>query len=511
MKITTRITAGYGILILLLAGLVTYEVLTIHRMQGINYGLSQTDLQAAVGSLQLMRDRDLIEEYARKALALGDPDYVAQLKEYQENFQKALKEIRRASPSADVQVEVNRLDEYWQAFVVDLARHQPGTVKVTDFPADLKDDLERLRAQAGTVYDASGRSIKRAADDSIKIGEMARVISIWTAAIALVISALVAFLIYRSISIPLAHLTEGTRAIADGKFYYRLDTSRNDEFSQLAKDFNTMTHRLNELDELKKEFISHVSHEMKAPLASMRETIQLVLEGIPGPLTEKQRRLLELTLQSGTRLTAMISNILDLSRIEAGVMEYELKSQDLVPLVRSAVEELEVHAREKNLTVEPALPENPVKVDCDGDRIIQVLMNLLGNAVKFSPAGGVIQVRLLTTTKLPDGIPEDLRQIIDAEANGHPYALVSVLDCGPGVPDSEKEKVFERFHQVRQAGKGSGQGVGLGLAICRTIVEAHRGVIWVEDNLPHGSAFQVALPAGICSGEGVVRLASTPI
>ena len=80
---------------------------------------------------------------------------------------------------------------------------------------------------------------------------------------------MVSFLIYRSISIPLVHLTAGTRAIAEGKFYYRLDTSRNDEFAQLAKDFNTMTHRLNELDELKKAFISHVSHELKAPLASV--------------------------------------------------------------------------------------------------------------------------------------------------------------------------------------------------------------------------------------------------
>ena len=166
---------------------------------------------------------------------------------------------------------------------------------------------------------------------------------------ALAISILVSFLIYRSISNPLANLTEGTRAIAEGKFYYRLDTSRNDEFSQLARDFNTMTRRLNDLDELKKDFVSHVSHELKAPLASMRETLQLLLEQIPGPLTDKQKRMLELNLQSEHRLTAMISNLLDLSRIEAGVMEYEIKSQDVIPLVQNAIAEIEGQAGEKQI------------------------------------------------------------------------------------------------------------------------------------------------------------------
>jgi two-component system sensor histidine kinase GlrK len=148
------------------------------------------------------------------------------------------------------------------------------------------------------------------------------------------LSILVSLLIVRSISKPLANLTEGTRAIADGKFFYRLDTTRKDEFAQLAQDFNKMTLRLNELDELKKDFVSHVSHELKAPLASMQETIQIMLEEIPGPLTEKQKRLLALNLQSGTRLTSMISNLLDHSTAEAGVMVYALSLDVVLPVPR---------------------------------------------------------------------------------------------------------------------------------------------------------------------------------
>ena len=125
--------------------------------------------------------------------------------------------------------------------------------------------------------------------------------------VALAISILVSLLIVRSISKPLANLTEDARHCGR-QVLHRLDTSRNDEFAQLARDFNTMT-SASQLDEMKKDFVSHVSHELKAPLASMRETIQIMLEEIPGPLTDKQKRLLELNLQSGIRLTAMIGNL----------------------------------------------------------------------------------------------------------------------------------------------------------------------------------------------------------
>jgi signal transduction histidine kinase len=307
------------------------------------------------------------------------------------------------------------------------------------------------------------------------------------------VSVLVSLLIVRSISKPLAHLTEGTRAIADGKFFYRLDTTRNDEFSQLARDFNKMTLRLNELDELKKDFVSHVSHELKAPLASMRETIQLMLDGIPGPLTDKQKRLLDLNLQSGVRLTSMITNLLDLSRTEAGVMEYELKIHDLVPLVQSAIAELEVQANEKQIQIQVSVPDSPLMMECDGDRIIQVFLNVLGNAVKFSPKNSDVQISIQRVLQIPDRIPQRWLRLVQGAGKAGYFTLVTVADSGPGIPDSDKERVFEKFQQVKQRTKLTGQGVGLGLSICRTIMEAHRGAIWVENNLGGGCKFKVLL------------------
>lgn len=494
MKITTRISAGYGLFIVVLLGLVLYQIFTIQHMQSINRTVSGIDFQNTLACLQAMRDLDLVEEHARKSFALADPDYVKLLRGYQQDFERDLMQLKSHANSEEERIEVARLSQRWDAFNTHLHALQPQMPQNSPgLPDAIQQDLESLGTQTRSVYQANLRSMSAKVDSSRRTGETAVLVMWISTLVVLAFSILVSFLIYRSISKPLAHLTEGTRAIAEGKFFYRLDTTRNDEFSQLAKDFNTMTRRLDALDQLKKDFVSHVSHELKSPLASMRETIQLLLDQIPGPLNDKQKRLLELNQQSGVRLTAMIGNLLDLSRTEAGVMEYELKSQDLVPLVRGAIEELEVQAAERQIQLRAAYPETPLQVECDGDRIVQVMVNLLGNAVKFSPKGSIVDVRVEEIRRLPDSIPRSWNPVLANAEQREYFGLVTVSDAGPGIPDTDKEKVFEKFHQVKQGKKMPGQGVGLGLAICHTIALAHGGAIWVEDAPEQGSRFQLLL------------------
>jgi signal transduction histidine kinase len=507
MKITTRIIAGYGLLIAVLVGLAVYQVITIKRMQSLNQTLRETNFQNALACLEALRDRDLVEEYTWKSLALADADYLSQLKEFQKDYEERLMRLMSNAVSAEERTSVRRLARTWDTFTANLRTLQRNLPKAGGYlPKNLQDDLENLRVQTYSVYQSSLRSMSAEVEKSRVTSETAALI-LWAAAlVALVISILVSFFIYRSISNPLARLTEGTRAIAEGKFFYRLDTSRNDEFSQLARDFNTMTRRLNELDELKKDFVSHVSHELKAPLASMRETIQLMLEQIPGPLTDKQKRLLELNLQSEYRLTSMISNLLDLSKIEAGVMVYELKNQNLVPIVQNAIAEIEVQANEKHIQIKSSILEKPLLLECDSGRIMQVIINLLNNAVKFSPRGGVVQVTVEAIKEVPRTIPRSWRPLIMNSDDEEIFGLVTVVNSGPSIPDLEKEKIFKKFHQVKQDKRIAGQGVGLGLAISRTIVEAHRGAIWVEDNPGGGCRFLLFLqPRKLWENEGIFK------
>lgn len=508
MRVANKIVYGFGILILLMAGLVVVEVVQISRMQNIIHELSTVNFEVASAALELSGLMAQVDEYAQKSLELGDPDYERQFRALREQASADLVRLQTMAKSEREQTEIKRLAATWESFLVefDRAKQTIPTGQLTDFPPPLAEVLRQIQVQTENVYRASSDTIRSETQRSLETGQRVKLFSWITASIALVLSCFVSFVIVQSISRPLKQLTQGTRAIAQGKFFFRLDTSHNDEFAQLAKDFNTMSERLNELDQMKKDFVAHVSHELKSPLASMRETIQLLLDKLPGELSEKQRRLLELNLQSAQRLSTMISNLLDLSRMEAGVLEYELKTADLPQLVRTAVEETEPLAQQKGLRFAMDLPENGIPLECDEDRIIQVLKNLLINAVRFSPNKADILVRVDSAAEVPAGIPASHRETLRAYGRAG-YGLVAITDSGPGVPDEHKERIFEKFHQVRQGKKMPGQGAGLGLAISKTIVEAHRGTIWVEDNPSGGSVFELLLPLGTQA----VRTASTPI
>jgi two-component system, NtrC family, sensor histidine kinase GlrK len=261
----------------------------------------------------------------------------------------------------------------------------------------------------------------------------------------------------------------------------------------LQRETRHMRGRLVEVEKMKKNFISHVSHELKAPLASMQETTHVILEKIPGPLTEKQQRLLELNLQCGKRLAQMIGNILDLSRLEAGIVEYEMQMSDIADMMHSVVIELSGQARGKSLRLLTDIQREPLVVECDPNRIVQLFTNLLENALRFSQKGGSVSVHVRSVQRLPR-MPNSARARIPSAVIDRGFALIGISDSGPGIQDAHKDEVFHTFHQVKHGKKSMGESLGLGLAISRAVVEAHRGTIWVEDNPVGGAIFFVLLP-----------------
>ena len=514
MKIAAKISSGFVTLIALIAVVLSYQLTLFYQMQSINRDLFGINFRAAIVSLQLVRDLDQVEEFTRKFFATeGDPDYASQMEDMRNAFSQGLQELQSLRLTAKEKDEVGRLSGLWSELAQAFPDPQAGFRSLSPLQVETVISKQlalfgRLRIQTQAVIQATRLAIQSQVEESSRAGQRAQRIA-WAAALAaLVLSLVISFWITRSISHPLRSLTEGTRAVAEEKFFYQLDATGGDELAQLAGDFNIMTRRLGELDEMKKDFVSHVSHELKTPLASMQETVRLLLDEIEGPLNEKQKRFLELNLRSGQRLSFLIGNLLDLSRMEAGVMRYDIRPHDLGALTRAVLAEFEAPLREKSLPLEARIPGEPVTVECDGDRIIQVLGNLLGNALKFSPRGGALRVSLISITALPDHLPRTWRDKISGAQNGKGFALLSVADGGPGIPAAEKEKIFEKFHQLRQGDESSCQGAGLGLAIGRTIVEAHRGAIWVEDNPGGGSLFYLLLAAGAVTDPAAMRTSS---
>ncbi|HMB53078.1 MAG TPA: HAMP domain-containing sensor histidine kinase, partial [Thermoanaerobaculia bacterium] len=223
---------------------------------------------------------------------------------------------------------------------------------------------------------------------------------------------------------------------------------------------------------------------------SMQETTSLLLEGTPGALTESQERLLRLNLQCGERLSAMIGDLLEVARLEAGSVDFELEADDLAVVARQALDEAEGSIAARRLTVDARLVPTPVLAD--RDLVLRLLWNLVSNAVKFSPEGGTVIVRVGRYDNAADLDAAYFRRPGEVPP---PVAVCEVEDAGPGIPDDAKSLVFDRFHRDDAKRRGV-QGTGLGLSIAHAVATGHGGELWVEDAVaaPTGSRFVLVLP-----------------
>jgi signal transduction histidine kinase/ActR/RegA family two-component response regulator len=223
-------------------------------------------------------------------------------------------------------------------------------------------------------------------------------------------------------------------------------------------------------------FYHTVSHELKTPLTSAREFISIVLDGLAGPVNETQQEYLGIARESCHRLRVCINDLMDATRLETGKLTLEMKQGSLATLVQKLVTLLGPVAARKKISLKREVQGNLPDFPFDENRLMQVLVNLTNNALKFTPENGQVT-------------------ITGGEAPNHPgYFQVSVNDTGCGIAPAELERIFECLYQVPNTDGGSEQGVGLGLYICRELVQSHGGKIWVESELGQGSTFYFSIP-----------------
>jgi signal transduction histidine kinase len=310
--------------------------------------------------------------------------------------------------------------------------------------------------------------------------------------IGLFIALLVSYIINRGIIKPLEQLKQGAERVSSGRYDQKVIVDSDDEFGELAKAFNKMATQINisdeklkkhaeelkasynelkELDNLKSELIAIVSHELRTPLTSIKGYVELVLDGTMGTINDSQKKCLQVADDNIVRLRRLIESMLDLSKIERGELEMYREKVNLRAIVCDVIEYLKPLATEKNIKLNSEV--EGINLEADKDRITQVLTNLIENAIKFSPANESILV---------SGVLE----------NEHVH--LKVTDRGAGIPKKDMVKVFDRFYQVDSSTKRKKGGSGLGLAVCKSIVEAHKGSIWVESELGKGSTFHILLP-----------------
>jgi len=224
------------------------------------------------------------------------------------------------------------------------------------------------------------------------------------------------------------------------------------------------------IDEMKNVFVAEASHELRTPMTSIKGSLELLLGGYAGELPAEATELLDISLAAVDRLIRLINDLLDIAKIEAGEMVLHLERVNIADSIRKSERCIRSLAEKHQVTIDLEADEDVAPVLADRDRIEQVITNLLSNALKYSPPDGIVQV---------------------CTRNADDAVRVSVIDRGRGIPADQVEKVFDRFHQL----EGAKKGTGLGLTISRALIEQHGGRIWVESDFGHGATFHFELPA----------------
>jgi signal transduction histidine kinase len=297
------------------------------------------------------------------------------------------------------------------------------------------------------------------------------------------IALVVVFFLSRGLTSPLREMVAATEAMARGDFSQRITATSHDEVGTLARAFNQMAAELAETDRVRRDLVANVSHELRTPITAL----QAVLENIVDGVAEADRETIGTMLAQVERLGRLVQQLLDLSRLESGTLALDRRQFEIAPMLDLALRETRLHAGTVTLSVEIA--PQPFSLEADDERLHQVVANLVANAVRHSPPAGHVLVRAV------------------AEHDG---AVIEVIDEGPGIPDAEATRVFERFYRADSARSSRDGGSGLGLAIAQWIVELHGGDIRVERNEPHGCRMVARIPGRVELHEPSAR-ATEPI
>jgi signal transduction histidine kinase len=340
----------------------------------------------------------------------------------------------------------------------------------------------RLSTIAGHLY---GLQLTLANPYTFRATTLANVtgLLVVTGAIGLALSVVVAAFLALRFATPLRRLSEAARRVGEGELASRVPleeaSAGSAEIGELGRQFNAMAARLEESVEIirrdrdrSREFVADVSHELSTPIAAMRTFVEL-LQGPAGADPATRNEFLDSSAGQLARLDWLRTNLLELSKLDSGLVLLDLRPDDLRACVESAVEQVEPSAERRAVRLDLRLPDGPLRIQHDPQRVGQVVTNLVGNAVKFTPRGGAVSV-----TVAPD----------------REGARIEVSDTGVGIDATELPHIFDRFYRGGLANDARSEGSGLGLSIVKSIVDMHGGRISVESRVDGGTTFRVVLP-----------------
>ena len=480
LTIFTRLIIGNVIiliLILCMGALVSYNLMDL---QAVNQDILARHQESLAGNERLTDAFELLVRLDEKFFVAGDLDYFNRFNDQKEILYQ---EFKTLYPLLETIEQKSKFDGTMNAFQAYLAWFNANAEPDNPGPHAAFDALSRQRVpfkekviSKFTAMEAATRQIIN--QKTRHSGEMTRQIffvTVLTTLLTLFTGIVITMINTRSIKNSVNQLQNKTKKIAQGRFEEIRTIKGPKEIQDLALQFNTMCQRLRELDELKADFINHVSHELRTPMTSIKEAALMLTKGYYANQPEKQNQLFELIHSECGRLLKSVMRILDFSKMEAGKMEYRKEKILLPDVLRKSILKLAPLARKKRIILEfsPPRPDLPLILG-DEDRMIEILDNLIGNAIKFTPEQGKVSVDCLAWEK------GGLR--------------VQITDNGPGIALEHLENIFYKFKQIDND-LNTRMGTGLGLCISKYIINAHGGDIWAENTKEGGTRVSFTLPA----------------
>ena len=480
MKLTifSRLVFGYLVIFVLVLVLSGYVVFRISQFNEVTQSVLKTN-NRIVEYAEKLTDAVLSQvRNERKFIISKDKAFYKQFLNFKNDFERYLEEAMSISEGSHMKHFLIAKESYqhYQSLLRDEIRYLEANKPYPQvwykqekdkFSNAIIEELEKLK---GYIQQNTNEKITKLYEAGVEAYQMAILIT----AVLLVFGITISYLINRSITQPISLLVNRTRDIGRGDFKGNLNLSSQPELVELSNAFNLMCNKLGELDKMKSDFFSTVAHELRTPLSSIKMGISLLVGGREGPLTNGQKELLVLLRDENNRMIGLVDTILDLSKMEAGMMTYHVEQRNIAPLVDQVVREMGPLIEANRIAFASKVAEGLPTTKIDTERMLQVLRNVVGNAMKFTPERGRVNV---SVQKVDQGVE------------------ISVADTGPGIPEENLTTIFEKFQQVNNKGPYKTKGTGLGLAIAKQVITHHGGKIWAESKLGQGSTFFIVLPA----------------
>jgi two-component system sensor histidine kinase GlrK len=462
---------GFTLVILPLVGALAYSAWNTERLASKSRTAVFNASQAARASRSLVDRIAAIERVAQQIALLDDPALEIDYARVHRSFKQLAAEIAQL-PLDEAQAHALKVTVEREQGLYDLLTASPRrrleSQAVGNRVDALIDSARDVLAINNRVVD---REVERLRVSAENVQRNIILLLIFSTAVALAI----ALALTRYIARPIAEIDGAIRQLGGADFSQPITVRGPEDLRYLGRRLDWLRRRLEEFETQKNRFLRHVSHELKTPLTALREGAELLNDQVAGPLAPPQRQVVGIMRDNSVKLQRLIEELLDYQRALHAAASLEVKSIALESLVEEAVKPHELAARAKSLRL--AIEAEPATVEADPEKLRSIVDNLVSNAVKFTPPGGTVTVSA---------------RAVAGEA------IIEVLDTGPGVPQEERESIFNLFFRGRRsesatASGGRVKGTGLGLAIARELVEAHGGRIAVLGG-EAGGHFRVTLP-----------------